>query len=513
MFSLNAGGRSGTFDIIAGDFSAELYADTLNGIYVGQADDPTATTKVAKRRYPGKVSLSWFNTVGDGTTNDSPAVQAAADYCKRASEVLRITTPNVSYELGSTVNIECSVVGEYPQKTSIPGQFSASTEITAMNVIGSRLALENIGIVFNLNASANSAIGFLFGDSTTQFSNNTCTHLYVRNAYRAYVANNLGIGTLWNNTYKNCRANFSADYGWYFDAVVGSTTQSWINCMCDGVNQPSNSKGWYTDNVDDVAWVNCQADDNKDGVGIYVRLASNSLIENFRSEANLVKSEVSQLIYVNSQCSYICNVKLQASEIDSGSTGRFSIVRFGVNGSGVVGSLLMESNTITSGDVYTVDTNSTQFGNGSVSIVSSGITKESCRIDDLGVRTSFIGQLGRYYLSTDTPAAGTFTVGEILLNRSSSASEWGKKCTTTGTAGTLSGLTGSITAGSRLLVISNSDNKLIEGQYLTIAGVAGVKRIVHLSGLTDVYINSDANASVSSAAVSWSAPSFVTLTV
>ena len=50
VFSLNAGGRSGVFDVIAGDFSAELAADTLNGIYVGLADDPTATDKVAMRR-------------------------------------------------------------------------------------------------------------------------------------------------------------------------------------------------------------------------------------------------------------------------------------------------------------------------------------------------------------------------------------------------------------------------------------------------------------------------------
>jgi hypothetical protein len=80
VFSLNAGGRSGTFDVVAGDFSTELAADTLNGIYIGQADDPTALVKVAKRRDSSEVFVSWFGAVGDGVTNDTDALRACAYY-------------------------------------------------------------------------------------------------------------------------------------------------------------------------------------------------------------------------------------------------------------------------------------------------------------------------------------------------------------------------------------------------------------------------------------------------
>ena len=79
VFSLNAGGRSGVFDVIAGDFSTELAADTLNGVYVGLADDPTATTKVAIRRNRKKVSPGMFGAVGDGTTDDTLTIQAGLD--------------------------------------------------------------------------------------------------------------------------------------------------------------------------------------------------------------------------------------------------------------------------------------------------------------------------------------------------------------------------------------------------------------------------------------------------
>jgi len=80
VFSLNDGGRSGTFDVVAGDFSTELAADTLNGIYIGQADDPTATTKVAKRRIGAEINLKWFGPAGDEVTDDTAVIQSAFDF-------------------------------------------------------------------------------------------------------------------------------------------------------------------------------------------------------------------------------------------------------------------------------------------------------------------------------------------------------------------------------------------------------------------------------------------------
>ena len=71
VFSLNAGGRSGTFDVVSGDFSTELAADTENGIYIGLTDNPTATTKVAKRRYNDVVLVEWFGVTPSATDNTS----------------------------------------------------------------------------------------------------------------------------------------------------------------------------------------------------------------------------------------------------------------------------------------------------------------------------------------------------------------------------------------------------------------------------------------------------------
>jgi len=88
VFSLNAGGRSGTFDVLAGDFSTELAADTLNGVYVGLADDPTATTKVVKRRYQTGLSPNWFGAANDGVTDDILACQAMANLSEKTLDTL-----------------------------------------------------------------------------------------------------------------------------------------------------------------------------------------------------------------------------------------------------------------------------------------------------------------------------------------------------------------------------------------------------------------------------------------
>jgi hypothetical protein len=82
VFSLNAGGRSGTFDVVAGDFSTELAADTLNGIYVGLADNSTGSTKVAKRRFNSTAHATWFGAVGDGVTDDTISIAASLQFIR-----------------------------------------------------------------------------------------------------------------------------------------------------------------------------------------------------------------------------------------------------------------------------------------------------------------------------------------------------------------------------------------------------------------------------------------------
>ncbi len=81
-------------------------------------------------------------------------------------------------------------------------------------------------------------------------------------------------------------------------------------------------------------------------------------------------------------------------------------------------------------------------------------------------------------------------------------------CTTSGTFGTLTSVTGSITTGTKALVV-NSATDLRVGMFINIAGVTGTKRITAVSG-TNITIDTNANATVVAQAITYQTPSFIT---
>ena len=108
------------------------------------------------------------------------------------------------------------------------------------------------------------------------------------------------------------------------------------------------------------------------------------------------------------------------------------------------------------------------------------------------------------------PTEGTYEKGDFVWDQVSSASalRLGWVCTTEGTAGTLStGATGSIDFGSDQLTVTDTTD-LVRWQYITIAGVSGVKQIVSDPVGYVFTIDSTADATVAGAAVAWSNPTF-----
>ncbi len=76
--SLAEAGREGVFVWRTGDYSAEVAADTEEGIYI-KADAISATSGAWVRQYSGDAVITWFGAVCDGATDDSAAVLAAQD--------------------------------------------------------------------------------------------------------------------------------------------------------------------------------------------------------------------------------------------------------------------------------------------------------------------------------------------------------------------------------------------------------------------------------------------------
>lgn len=97
----------------------------------------------------------------------------------------------------------------------------------------------------------------------------------------------------------------------------------------------------------------------------------------------------------------------------------------------------------------------------------------------------FTGEQGDYIKFDDFTAGGKFGTG----------------FTVAGTQGTLAGVTGGITSGTKALTV-NTTAGLAIGQYITIAGVTGTKQIVDIVALA-VTIDSNADATVAAAAVAY----------
>ena len=126
----------------------------------------------------------------------------------------------------------------------------------------------------------------------------------------------------------------------------------------------------------------------------------------------------------------------------------------------------------------------------------------------------FPGTLQKPVLMTNgtaEPSSLTWEQGAIVFKRNAaSGGKIGWVCTVAGTKGTLNSgaTTGDITTGTATLEV-NSSSGLALWQYITIAGVSGVKKIIARSGTT-VTLDSNADATVTGAAVAFSPAVFKT---
>jgi len=177
VFSLNAGGRSGTFDVVAGDFSADLAADTENGIYIGLADNPTATTKVAKRRGSDTdVSFAFFGELGSG--DDALLLQAAFDF--------------IEFKGGGTVRAEVEKIN-WQTQVKMPSNthflVGEKTVITRGAAINNMLVNNSDGSIGGYSANSNMTVTGGIWDANSVGFPSECTSLAFGHSSNVEVRN------------------------------------------------------------------------------------------------------------------------------------------------------------------------------------------------------------------------------------------------------------------------------------------------------------------------------------
>lgn len=145
--NLVAGGRSGIFDVVAGDFTAKVTADTLNGIYIAMADDPTGATKCLVRRLNWFVTPEMFGAIGNGVTDDTIALNTALGFGRL---VLGMKTYLVS---GLLVTADKTEIIGFGYRSALKLANGSNTDLITTSVAGRNFGTTIRGVTLECNGS------------------------------------------------------------------------------------------------------------------------------------------------------------------------------------------------------------------------------------------------------------------------------------------------------------------------------------------------------------------------
>jgi hypothetical protein len=77
---LSEAGREGRFTFSTANLSTSITNDPGQGLFVAPASAPTGASGAWVRSYSGALNVKWFGAIGDGTTDDTTAIQRAINY-------------------------------------------------------------------------------------------------------------------------------------------------------------------------------------------------------------------------------------------------------------------------------------------------------------------------------------------------------------------------------------------------------------------------------------------------
>jgi hypothetical protein len=307
---LTESGREGTFSWKTGNYSTQITADTQEGIYI-KADAIASSSGAWVRNYTGSASVKWFGATGDGTTDDSTAIQKAIDL------VRDIYFPQATYAVGTRLQVGNGTSSSVSTKNgyNLRGSTAGTTSVETGPVI-QPTRLKWIGSTFNSILRIDGPMvgcnieGILFDCNNISGSNGIHTrHMMLSTWQDVVVTNNTGTGIIHEsyptfpgsvqgankNTFTNIRVVGCGSQG--SGIRIGNTAGTsgdvldvaqnvWINCHFerDGTHAPAFSV-WlgFTDNITFIETV-ITASGGALGVGVYVQEPTGGTLNTFPDE-------------------------------------------------------------------------------------------------------------------------------------------------------------------------------------------------------------------------------------
>lgn len=539
--------------------STTLPADAVS--YTPAGTGAVATNVQTKLRET--VSVKDFGAAGDGVTDDTAAIQSAATACLTTGQTLFV--PAGTYKITSTITISgISVICEDPRTT----KFQAVGNFTAFKFLCNGKTLKNFNLWFTPPVSS-AAVGYQFGEGSTQFARNNVENFAVRYASTAYYASS----DMWGNVFTQMNADFPLVYGYDFTANPSGTTNSFRNLYATNAHTTGSiTSGTPTLTVADATnmsagqtWVVLGAGATGalvttivSVVGTTVTLAANAAntvssvpvlsagtawksvsfsdthfynayFDGFPSTANGLAGAV----YFSGSNVTADSIRFEGCAVISANT---ALIDDRANSSEIGGILsfatYIDSGAGNYGFIYRCGAASfTQHIVGDVDL--GGFAQWSGGLKKLRVSATdnltFLGKgasvsdsddngyegclfysdiVGR--VSTSTPATGSWDIGDQYFVKTPVAGgASGGVCLSSGTFGTLTSVTANTTSGSNKITLSGLST-LKRNQFITIAGVTGVFKVIDIQtgASTTALVVPAPGSTVSSAAVAYATPTF-----
>jgi hypothetical protein len=367
------------------------------------------------------VSVKDFGAVGDGVTDDTAAIQAAADYCHTYGKKLIILAPSNFYKISSTITFNCIDIAVEMSNGPIGvslgavgvAVFKATSEFTAFKIYGSKNTVENISIEFVLGSAASSAIGFEFGSSTDSSKNvrlSKFRNLYVRNAYDGFKTVNTA-GTVAVAVFELCTSSLHTHIGFNFDAAPGSTNFTFINCFSQGASTGT-PQGYVFGSIKDIHMIGCSADSIVD-VGVKVTNGDSFYADVLAFESPKLSTATSSLVTFTNISSQVDKISLQGLVVNVGVGNVCSVIGGPVSPyNTVIGAISQQATTITTGTLYKHKTGVPSNG-------AYKINDSNCAYSDInyGGFDALVMLNGRQSIPSFAFILGSWIQGDFLWSR------------------------------------------------------------------------------------------------
>jgi hypothetical protein len=178
---LTEAGREGTFNFRSGDYSALVAADTQEGVFV-KATAVASSSGAWVREVDASVKANWFGVVGDGTTDDTSALQGAITVAELLGRTLQYGDGNFKITTALSTAKSIRHLGTGPLTSVI----KPAGTITAFSHDGAQApTFESLGVDYASAASSGTA-GFNITSTSGEAGYFHAWNVRVHNAYDAF---------------------------------------------------------------------------------------------------------------------------------------------------------------------------------------------------------------------------------------------------------------------------------------------------------------------------------------